>query len=348
MAVNNFTVAVGAYTATAPSQAVTFYDSWKLDRNLDDGCTFSFGVPGYSPEAGAISELDTDVWLYRNGSLDQRFRIVQVNQEWGPSGEDTVSVQAVCYRRLFAGRYLNTDLSFDQVSQGQIIWDLIDHSQNLVNGDLGITIGNLGPTVLRDRSYEAGQNILDIITDLSNVINGPTWDIDENLELVVSQYPLYPNNPTPVVLGATALSLSRPSGASKFANVAVVSGNQQETTLVVAEATGLPTDPRGRWERRASYPTVSLQGTLNDHSTGLLTEYQAPTTIWSVNVNPERFFGDALYQLGDFVRIVQPPSTAAPISIPAVEVPGQVIAISIDADADGEVGVVMRVVEVLP
>jgi hypothetical protein len=347
MAINNFTVSVGPYSGTGPTQALTFYDSWTLDRNLDDGCTFSFAIPGYVPEADAINELDTDVWLYRDGILDQRFRIVQVNQSWGPSGEDTISVQAVCYRRVFAGRYLNTNFVFSQVSQGQIIWDLIDHSQGLTNGDLGVTIGNLGPTVLRDRNYEAGQNILDIIVDLCNVINGPSWEIDENLELVISQYPLFPSNPTPIVLGSTASSMSRPSGASRFANVALVSGNQQETSIVIAEATGLPSDPRGRWERRASYPSVSLQDTIIDHADGLLTEYQAPTTIWTVDVDPGRFFGDAQYQLGDFVRIVQPPSTAAPISVPAVEVPGQIVAISVDADADGDVRIVMRVLEVL-
>ena len=348
MALSNLTIAVGPYTGSGPVQAVTFYDSWRLDRNLDDGCTFTFSIPGYAPEAAAISELDTDIWLYQDGVLKQRFRIVQIDQQWGSSGEDEVSVQAVCYRRIFAGRYLNTDLSFNQVSQGQIIWDLIDHSQSLTNGDLGITIGNLGPTVLRDRFYEAGQNILDIISDLTNVINGPTWDIDENLELVVSQASLYPSNVTPIMLGATASGLSRPSGASKFGNVALVTGNQQETTIEVTESAGLPTDVRGRWERRASYPSVILQQTLIDHSDGLLTEYQAPTTIWQVDVVPDRFFDDAQYELGDFVRIIQPRSTAAPVTIPAVEVQGQVIALSVEQSADGEIEVSLRVIEVLP
>lgn len=346
MAVNTFTVAVGPYTGTAPTQALTFYDSWTLDRNLDDGCTFSFTVPGYTPEAAAISELDTDIWLYRDGLLDQRFRIIQIDQSWGTSGEDNVSVTAVCYRRVFAGRYLNTNLSFDQVSQGDIIWDLIDHSQNLVNGNLGITAGSLGPTILRDRNYEAGQNILDIIKDLCNVINGPSWEINENLQLNVSQYSLFPTNPAPIILGATASSMSRPSGASKFANVALVSGNQQETSFEIAEAVSLPADPRGRWERRASYPSVSLQQTLVDHADGLLTEYQAPTTIWAVEVEPERFFGDAQYELGDFVRVVQPPSTVAPVYAPAIEVLGQIVAISVNANADGGVRISMRVIEV--
>ncbi len=346
MTVSDFTVAVGPYTGSGPVQGLTFYDGWRLDRNFDDGCTFSFTIPGYVDEAVALSELDTDVWLYRGGILDQRFRIVQIDQQWGPSGEDTISVQAVCYRRLMAARYVNTPLTFSQVSQGQIIWQLIQHTQALTGGNLGVTLGSAGPNVLRDRNYEVGQNILDVIVDLTNVINGPTWEINADLELVVSQASLFPSNATPVVLGSTALTLQRPSGASKFANTAIISGNQQQTSTVIVESSGLGTDPRGRWERRASYPSVILQPTLQQHADGLLTEYQAPTTIWQVGVVPERFFTDSKYEIGDFVRLVQPASTAAPITAPAVEVQGQVVALSVEQGADGDVKVVMRVLEV--
>ncbi len=347
MSVSDYTIGVGPYTGSGPVQAVTFYSSWTLDKNLDDGCTFSFTIPGYSPEAAAISELDTDVWVYRDGLLDQRFRIVAISQTWGSSGEDVISVQAVCYRRLLATRYVQTPLVFNQVSQGEIIWQLIQHTQATVNGDLGITLGDAGPVVLRDRTYDVGQNILDIIVDLTNVIGGPTWDIDENLELIVSQAHLFPENVTPVVLGATASGLERPSAAAQFGNVALVSGNQQSTTTVIEEASGLSTDPRGRWERRASYPSVVLQNTLVNHARGLLSDYQSPTAIWAVDVVPDRFFGDCDYRLGEFVRVVQPASTAAPITVAAVSVLGQILAVQVEQDADGGVGVSMRVLEIV-
>lgn len=346
MSNSDYTIAVGPYIGAGPTQELTFYTSWSLDKNLDDGCTFSFTIPGYVPEAAAISELDTDVWVYRAGVLDDRFRIVAINQSWGPSGEDVLSVQAVCYRRLLAARYVQTPLRFDQVSQGQIIWELIQHTQATTNGDLGITAGSLGPTVLRDRSYEVGQNILDIIVDMTNVIGGPTWDIDANLQLVVSRSDLYPLNPAPLVLGATVEAFQRPSAASKFGNATVVSGNNQSTLPVIAESPTLTTDPRGRWERRASYPSVVLQNTLQNHAEGLLTDLQSPSAIWQVDVVPSRFFGDGQYKLGDFVEIVQPASTAAPIGPPAVSVFGQVLAIQVQQAANGAVDVSMRVLEI--
>lgn len=345
---SDYTIGIGPYTGSGPTREVAFYKSWTLDKNLDDGCTFSFSIPGFVPEAAEISELDTDVWVYRSGTLFQRFRIVSVNQSWGPSGEDEISVQAVCYRRLLATRFLQTSLTFNQVSQGEIIWQLIQHTQATTNGNLGITLGSAGPTVLRDRAYEAGQNILDIIVNLTNVIGGPTWDIDENLRLQISRADLYPTNPTPVVLGATASSLTRPSGSSTFGNVALVSGNQTTTTDVIAESAGLATDPRGRWERRLSFPTVMLQSTLVESAQGALTSLQSPTTIWQIDLVPDRYYSDADYKIGDFVEIIQPASTAAPIGNPAVKMFGQVLTLQVQEDANGQSEIDMRVVEIGP
>ena len=345
MSVSDYKIAVGPWTV-GPTQELTFYDSWTLDKNLDDGCTFSFSVPGYAPDAAGLSELDTDIWVYRDGLLNQRFRIVALNQSWGASGEDKIDVQAVCYRRLMGTRYVQTPLTFTNVSQGTIIWNLIQHTQATTNGNLGITLGSSGPSVLRDRTYEAGQNILDIIVDMTNVINGPTWDINESLQLVVSQAALYPTNVTPLVLGSTVRTMQRPSAAAQFGNVAIVSGNQQSTTTVIKEAAGLLTDPRGRWEKRAAYSSVILQETLQNHADGLVTELQSPTSIWQLDVVPERYFGDGNYKLGDFVTIIQPPSTAAPISTPATSVTGQILAIQVRENNSGDIRISMRVLEI--
>lgn len=342
---STFALAVGPYTS-GPVQAVTFYDSWTLDRNIDDGASLSFNVPGNSPEAGVISELDTDVFVYLNGTLVQRFRIVEVGQSWGPSGEDTVSVQAVDYRRLLASRYVVSPLAFENVSQGDIIWGLIDHTQSQTNGDLGIVQGlELNP-VIRSRSYEVGQNILDAIVDLTRADGGPVWEITEQLDLNVKVVNEFPLNPTPVVLGITAQSLNRPSGAAKFANAVVVSGAQAVTTPVIVESSTLPTDPRGRWERRVAYVNTVQQVALETQAYGLISDYQAPSAVWQVEVVPERYFGDAEYAIGEFVRLVQPESLVAPLFTPATEVVGQVIAMQIRQTASGDVSISMRVLEV--
>jgi hypothetical protein len=331
--------------ATTPTQVLTSFDSWTLDRNLDDGCTLSFSLMGNSLPGVAITELSTDIWLYRSGVLDQRFRVVEVEQTWDSDGRNTKQVTAVCYRRLLAARHLTTNLSFVGVSQGDIVWDLIQHTQAQTNGDLGITLTSAGPTVIRDREYLVGQNILEAIVDLSKAENGIAWEIDATLGLIVTQPDLFPSKPQPVQVGTNALNLSKPSGASKFANTVIVSGDIQLTTLIIEEAIGLVSDPRGRWEKYSSYPSAQLQTTLEQQARGLLNSTVSPVVVYGFEIETDRFLTDSDYEIGDFTTVVEPstvvPSTANP-SIPSLTVGGsrrsvQILTQSISVSADGNI-----------
>ena len=328
---------VGPASGSLPTQEVTIFDAWQLDRNIDDGCTLTFTMPGNSPAGEITEELSYDIWLYLDGSVDQRFRVLELQREWDEDGRQDVAVTAVCYRRIFAARHLNTDLSFSGVSQGQILFDLIDHTQNLPGGDLGITIGDLGPNVPRVRNYEAGQNILELAVNLSQIIGGLVWDVDENLELQVSRFRDFPLRDQPVILGGNVRRLVKPSGAGLFANAVLVSGDNEATVLEIKELANLSTDPRGRWERYQSFPSVVRQETLEEHADGLLVEANSPTVVWEFEVDPVRFFGDSDYALGDFVQLSDPSSGF---------VVAQILTQSVAQTADGEVAVVYNAVQV--
>lgn len=328
---------VGPASGNVPTQEVTVFDAWQLERNIDDGCTLTFTMPGNSPAGEITEELSFDIWLYLDGSVDQRFRVLELQREWDEDGRHDVAVTAVCYRRIFASRHLNTDLSFSGVSQGEILFDLIDHTQNLPGGDLGITIGDLGPSVPRVRNYEAGQNILELAVNLSQIIGGLTWDVDENLELQVSRFRDYPLRSQPIILGGNARRLVKPSGAALFANAVLVSGDNEATVLEIKELANLSTDPRGRWERFQSFPSVVRQETLEEHADGLLVEANSPTVVWEIEIDPARFFGDSNYELGDFVQLSDP-------SVGFVV--AQILTQSVTQTADGEIGVVYNAVQV--
>ena len=331
--------------ASTPTQVLTSFDSWTLDRNFDDGCTLTFSLMGNSLPGIAITELSTDIWLYSRGVLDQRFRVVEVEQTWDADGRNTLQVTSVCYRRLLAARHLTTSLSFVGVSQGQIVWDLIQQTQAQTNGDLGITLSSLGPTVLRDREYTIGQNILEAIIDLSKAENGIAWEIDATLGLIVTQPDLYPSKPQPVQVGTNALNLSKPSGASRFANTVIVSGDTQLTTLVIEQTIGLSSDPRGRWEKYTSYPSAQLQTTLEQQARGLLDSIISPAVVYGFEIETDRFLTDSGYEVGDFTTVVEPstviPSTANP-SIPSLIIGGtrrsvQILTQTISVSADGNI-----------
>lgn len=328
---------VGPSTSAVPVQEVTLFDSWQLDRNIDDGCTLSFVMPGNSPAGVLVDELSWDIWLYLDGQTDQRFRIVELERSWDGDGRHDVSVDAVCYRRIFASRHLNTNLSFSNVSQGLILWDLIQHTQGLTGGDLGVTLGNSGPNILRTREYEAGSNILELAVNLSQVQNGLTWDVDENLALQVSTFTSYPFRAQPVVLGANAKRIVKPSGAALFANAVLVTGDSQSTSLVIEETADLGTDPRGRWERFQAFSSVVQQTQLQEQADGLLEETNSPAIMWEFEVEPKRFFGDSDYELGDFLSLVEPGGSTVQV---------QVLTQSISQSADGDVSVTYNAVQV--
>lgn len=349
-----YLAAFGPSTGTTPTQVLTFFDEWQMTKNLDDGCTFSFSCPGDTLPGIEISELDTDIWLYLDGTLIERFRVLEVLQEWAFDGSNTISVSAVCYRRLLGSRYVNSALSYTAVSQGQIVWNLIQHTQGQTNGGLGITLGSTGPTVPRDRAYEIGANILDSIVELSQIDLGIVWRIDANLQLFVTQIPsTYPApNPQPVVLGANALSIKKPSGSALFGNVAIVTGDSVSTTPVVATTTGLPTDPRGRWEKFRGLPQEQTQANLTEQANGIVTTSQSPQIVYDFSLEPGRYFLDSNYDLGEVITLVQPgtvvPSASDPTvaiaSVAASAVVCQVISQAITLSADGLVTVAMQAI----
>lgn len=330
-----FTLAVGDWQV-GPQQEIGQFSAASLSLNLDAGAAVSFDVPGRSPTAEVIDELATDVFIYQAEQLFVRCRIVAVEQAWGPDGDDTIQVQAVDYKRLLNARHVLQPLSFSGVDQADIVWALIQETQGQDGGDLGITAPLLPAGFPRDRNYEVGENIGALLDNLSKVIDGPAWGVDAERQLVVINPGSFPTNPVPVQLGSTARALTRQSGASAFANAVFVDGDDSATVPVIAESPTITTDPRGRWERAAGFPSVVLQNTLAEKANGLLQDAQSPVAQWSVELDPARFLTDAAYRPGELITILQPASTVAPIGDPAFIVSAQVIGVQLNLTADGQ------------
>lgn len=345
-AADRFTIAVGPWTQDEPEQEIGQFGQVDVAANLDDGADVSFSVRGRSPTAKLISELDTDVWLFRDELPFIRARIIAITQAWGPDGQDEVSVTAVDYKRLFNARHVVSELTFSATDQAQIVWGLIQHAQAQAGGDLGIIAGTLGAGVPRDRTYYPGDNIGTMLSNLSGVIDGPWWGIGPYLELDCIPYSSFPVRDSPVLLGATARSLARNSGAASFANVAYVDGDSAATVPVWFESPTIGTDPRGRWEKAAGFPTVTEQATLDEKAEGLVQESLSPVAEWSCELEPSRWLSDADFVPGDYVQIVVPPTTAAPIGTPEFSVGAQVMNLSLTLTADGGAAASVECVEV--
>lgn len=337
MTVSPMTLAIGPSSSSRPVQEINDYTVWLLNNNLDDGCSITFSARGDSLAAQLITELETDVWVYRLGQVVQRFRVVSIEENWRADGEDLIDVVGICYRRILRSRFVRTPLSFVAETQGQIVADLIDHAQLADGGNLGITFGSLEATISRDREYQVGQNIWDAITELTRVEDGIAWDVDEDLELEVRLQTDYTTVATPIALGTTARTLARPSSADQFANATIVTGNTEATSPVIAQTSGITTDPRGRWEKFVSSSGEADQAALSERAQGVLEQAISPVSVWQAEMVPSRYFGDVELEIGQFCSVVRPGTTQV--------IPVQVMARSISQTSEGDVLVVVSAIE---
>lgn len=338
-----FSVAVGPSAGPVPVQEVTFFDAVQLTLNFDQGDQITFTVPSFAPEAYYLDELATDVWLA--GQLRQRFRIVSLTQDWDEHGNDIIAVTGICYKRMMRARHVLADLTYTNVDQGEIVWNLVAHTQAQPGGQLGITKGAVTTGVHRDRTYIPGNNIAQMLTNLTEVLDGPHWHVDGDRLLTVRMPADFDRHPQPLQRGVTARKLSRNSTAEDFANADFVDGGEG-TVPVIATVPDIATDPRGRWEKAAGFPTVIVQSTLQEHAEGLLEQSVSPPAVWTAEVEPYRWQTDARYMPGDFVLLLVPRSTAAPIGAPNRAVEIQIIESQIGLTSAGATTVRVTGVEV--
>lgn len=343
-------VAVGAAGADEPEQEVTAFGSLTVRSPLNGSPVVQFAMPGRSPAALLSSGLATDVWVYKNGLLWRRMRMLPIAQEWDEDGGDLASVNATGYRGLVEARHIISGPPvFNNVEQGEIVWGLIQHTQGQPGGDLGITAGDINTGTPRDRTeYQIGANIGTLLNNLSGVIGGPWWGIDANKVLTVRRYDAFPVRANePIVHGMNARRVQRRPGA-RFANVGGAVGSREQTEVEWRLDPGVETDPRGRWEViDTSHGDVTVQARVGEYADAALADRIEPPYNWNIELDPTWYYeGGSDYEPGDFVPIVVPASVVDEVSEPRVDVMAQVTEVRTGIDENGKYVVNLAAVEV--
>lgn len=297
--------AVGNHSSAVPELLLSNIKNRRVTWRLRSSADASFTMLGNDAQAGDVEELISDVWCYRDGDLVYRGRV-------GPTSDDIgvdrhgVTVTTGDYRAVLERRMLYADstLVFAAVDQADIAWSLIDDTQGRTGGALGITEGAHGPTgVTRDRTYEPGQYIAPLITQLGEVVDGFDWEIDADLVFNVFHPERGSNGGVVLDYGGIVASVQRSVDPGAYFNALRLSG-ADALTAETREVAGLGVLPEGRWDRQAGEPSVLVQSALDERADLLIDEGAVISPTYVVTLKPDRWEGPSHIFLGDTVRLV--------------------------------------------
>jgi hypothetical protein len=326
--------------------------SRRLHFDLLAPCTFDFTIDGRSHQCAELLELTQDVVAYRwaawagsdlrQGRPDVLFRGALGRSE-DVLSETTHAVNVSCsdYRAMLDRRNLTKLTTFAQQDQSYIVRVLLADAQsvppdfagqvNPANFDLalqpavrapdGTPVGNTWR--LRDRTYTEGAAIGQLITDLSQVIDGFDWSVEpadptrrmNELGYTGQATVWYPQRGVEKAwiadYGTTVASLTRSVVTTDFANVLVGIGGQDpadpsgNTNLTSWEADDSMAGPAAEraWVGSQSFSTTVVQASLDESTKGALQTSALLVPSYTFVVAPNAWKGPADCWLGDSVRL---------------------------------------------
>jgi len=279
--------------------------TWRLVGSHEASCA----INGRHAQAASLVELATDLHVLRDGVILYRGRVGATSDALTDVAH-VVTVPSVGYREILRRRLLYADstLTWGSTDQSTIAWALVQDTQGRTGGNLGINRG-IGAVTgrLRDRTYEAGQAIGDLIDNLAEVIDGFDWDI-EPVSASAQNFNLYYSSrgqQRDVVLdyGWAVVSGTRTVTPSTYANVVRVSG-AETTTAQTRQVADLATRPEGRWDAQFGDPDITVQAHLNEQADTELASGQNLVPAWTVKLKAGWWQGPSHVWIGDPVRLV--------------------------------------------
>lgn len=272
----------------------------RLSWGLDDTAKVSWTIPGRHPQTALIDEMETDLVVARDGVAIFRGRI-NTSDDTLSENVHTCTFSATDYRGLLDRRIIwpGSTIQFTQADQAAIVRQLITETQGL--GSLGIDVSGAANTgVKRDRTYEVGAEVGDLIGNLGRVINGFDWDISPTLALRI-WYPARGSTVPNFVAehGRNVWALRRTVSSTDFANAIRYSGDE-----AIPAATRVVTPgPEGRWERQYGDPDIKTAATLAETADGAIFAVSTIEPSYAVTLR-QGTWSPGLVWLGDVIRLV--------------------------------------------
>ena len=240
---------------------------------------------------------------------DEKVVAGQINYSRGTlqSDKKIYQVRAIGWLGLFigdGGRNTRSVQTFSSTDQGDILFALINHTQTQTNGNIGITEGNIEPTVDRDRTYPIDKNIGDALIQMTEVIDGP--DIEFTPDKVFNVYRRIGEDRTYLIFEypRSIKSLSLDKNAIELVNYVPVRGQGNGDVQLRQIEENLASQSKYKLrEKVLDLPDVSESATLAEHGQAemiLARPKELPFIVLDGNQDPDF----SLYGIGDSIKVV--------------------------------------------
>lgn len=271
----------------------------------------AFTVSGSDPGAAFIDDLATDLVCQRESDVLFRGRIAPA-QDTLDAGRADAQFTAWSYRELLRRRSLASlsTLSYTSVDQSAIVWALMDYTQGLPGGYLGVGrgVGAVGTGWFRTVTYTKDGFIFDAIAGLAQMDNGFDWNVTPHgnatdLRLDLWQGGLRVDKGVTLEWGgAEVKTATRTLDPGTFANSAYLTGDDSVSlTPVLSSSAGMGTDPAGRWE--SVIPTAEvIQASLAARGAYTIRDMSQMLPTWDITLHPGAWEGRGHIWPGDLVR----------------------------------------------
>lgn len=252
-------------------------------------------IDGRSAAALGITELLTDV-VVLFGDKPVFCGRVGPGQDDLDAGQHRLTLTAMDYRSVLTRRKLiaSDTLSYTNVEQALIAWQLLQATQNRPGGQLGITRG-VGQSTGVTRTYTAtaGDMVGDDIDALAQLNGGFEWGINSRnaqfTDLRLDIFSPFQGSDNGVVLqygDGRVSTISRVVDPSAYANSVMVTGNSTKTlTTQNLDAADIATNIAGRWDTVIGTQD-NTQSTLNDDAVAQLAQVQVLIPTYTVQLYP--------------------------------------------------------------
>ena len=216
-----------------------------------------------------------------------------------------IDIRTTSWLDLLAKRFTATPYTFSGIDAGTIGWTLINDTQNLTDGNFGITQGVIQTSVNRDRTYEIDKNIYQLLVQLSEVQNGFDFEVTWNKVFNV-YYPRIGSRRTDITFTypGNIRSIGFERDGMQMANQII--GRGQGTGADVLKSAATDTVLRGIYKLRqdiVDWPDVVLLQTLTEHANGELTDRKRFLDIPDLTLDGTSNPVYGTYQIGDEVQI---------------------------------------------